>query len=57
MYSLFEIGLFIFLIFVFVYIIIDRICKCIEHKHIAESFNASLKIKKEENTNDDEINK
>ena len=33
MFSTFEIVLFSFIAFIFVYGIVDRICRCIEHRH------------------------
>ena len=45
--------LFILLIWLLVYVLIDRICRCIEHGHISSSYNAEIiakAIKNEEET-------
>ena len=49
----FELVLFILLIWLLVYVLIDRICRCIEHGHISSSYNAEIiakAIKNEEET-------
>ena len=49
----FELVLFILLIWLLVYTLIDRICRCIEHGHISSSYNAEIiakAIKNEEET-------
>ena len=33
---MFEIVVYAFIGFIFVYAIIDRVCKCVEHKHTLE---------------------
>lgn len=33
---MFEIVIYAFVGFIFVYAIIDRVCKCVEHKHASE---------------------
>lgn len=48
--------LFILLILLLVYVLIDRICRCIEHGHISSSYNAEIiakAIKNEEETMDE----
>lgn len=45
--------LFILLIWLLAYALIDRICRCIEHGHISSSYNAEIiakAIKNEEET-------
>lgn len=37
MFSTFEIVLFAFVAFIFVYAVVDRICRCVEHRHISDS--------------------
>ena len=47
--------LFILLIWLLAYALIDRICRCIEHGHISSSYNAEIiakAIKNEEETID-----
>ena len=49
----FELVLFILLIWLLAYALIDRICRCIEHRHISSSYNAEIiakAIKNEEET-------
>ena len=49
----FELVLFIFFIWLLVYALIDRICRCIEQGHISSSYNAEIiakAIKNEEET-------
>ena len=51
----FEFVLFILLIWLLVYALIDRICRCIEQGHISSSYNAEIiakAIKNEEETRD-----
>ena len=51
----FELVLFILLIWLLVYALIDRICRCIEQGHISSSYNAEIiakAIKNEEETRD-----
>ena len=51
----FELVLFILLIWLLVYALIDRICRCIEQGHISNSYNAEIiakAIKNEEDTMD-----
>ena len=51
----FELVLFILLIWLLVYALIDRICRCIEQGHISNSYNAEIiakAIKNEEETMD-----
>ena len=51
----FELVLFILLILLLVYALIDRICRCIERGHISSSYNAEIlakAIKNEEETMD-----
>ena len=51
----FELVLFILLIWLLVYALIDRICRCIEQGHISNSYNAEIiakAIKNEEETRD-----
>ena len=51
----FELVLFILLIWLLAYALIDRICRCIEHGHISSSYNAEIiakAIKNEEETMD-----
>ena len=38
----FELVLFILLIWLLVYALIDRICRCIEQGHISSSYNAEI---------------
>lgn len=38
-FGLFELGLFCFVIFLCVYCVVDRICKCVETKHMAMAFD------------------
>ena len=47
--------LFILLIWLLAYVLIDRICRCIEHGHISSSYNAEIiakAIKNEEEAMD-----
>ena len=44
MHITFELILFILLIWLLIYILVDRICRCIEHGHIAKSFGQSSKV-------------
>ena len=47
--------LFILLIWLLTYALIDRICRCIEHGHISSSYNAEIiakAVKNEEETID-----
>ena len=47
--------LFILLIWLLAYVLIDRICRCIEHGHISRSYNAEIiakAIKNEEEAMD-----
>ena len=49
----FERVLFILLIWLLIYALIDRICRCIEQGHISSSYNAEIiakAIKNEEDT-------
>lgn len=49
----FELVLFVLFIWLLVYALIDRICRCIEHGHISSSYNAEIiakAIKNEEET-------
>lgn len=49
----FELILFVLFIWLLVYALIDRICRCIEHGHISSSYNAEIiakAIKNEEET-------
>ena len=49
----FELVLFILLIWLLVYALIDRICRCIEQGHISSSYKAEIiekAIKNEEET-------
>ena len=51
----FELVLFILLIWLLVYALIDRICRCIEQGHISSSYNTEIiakAIKNEEETMD-----
>ena len=51
----FELVLFILLIWLLAYALIDRICRCIEHGHISSSYNAEIiakAIKNEKETMD-----
>lgn len=51
----FELVLFILLIWLLAYALIDRICRCIEHGHISSSYNAEIiakAIKNEEEAMD-----
>ena len=51
----FELVLFILLIWLLVYALIDRICRCIEQGHISNSYNAEIiakAFKNEEETRD-----
>ena len=45
----FELVLFILLIWLLVYALIDRICRCIEQGHISSSYNAEIIKKKKKN--------
>ena len=38
----FDLVLFILLIWLLVYALIDRICRCIEQGHISSSYNAEI---------------
>lgn len=54
----FELVLFILLIWLLVYALIDRICRCIEQGHISSSYNAEIiakAIKNEEETMEEKI--
>lgn len=35
--KMFEIIIYAFVGFIFIYAIVDRVCKCIEHKHMSEA--------------------
>ena len=48
MHITFELILFILLIWLLIYILVDRICRCIEHGHIADSYNKSLEASEKE---------
>ena len=51
----FDLVLFVLFIWLLVYILIDRICRCIEQGHISSSYNAEIiakAIKNEEETID-----
>ena len=50
--------IFIVVLFIMLYAIIDRICKCIEHKKTIEECKHSIKqIKEQMDNNDIDINK
>ena len=54
----FELVLFIFFIWLLIYALIDRICRCIEQGHISSSYNAEIiakAIKNEEETIEEKI--
>ena len=40
--SVFNIILFVVVGFICIYAIIDRICKCVEHNHVAKSFEKAI---------------
>ena len=42
MHITFELILFITFIWLLIYILVDRICKCIEHGHTAKTFSDSF---------------
>lgn len=48
MHITFDLILFILLIWLLIYILVDRICRCIEHGHIADSYNKSLEASEKE---------
>ena len=50
--------IFIVVLFIMLYAIIDRICKCIEHKKTIEEYKNFIKqIKEQMDSNDIDINK
>lgn len=49
--KMFEIIIYAFVGFIFIYAIVDRVCKCIEHKHLSEAVKKNdAKDSKEVNT-------
>ena len=44
MHIIFDLILFILFIWLLIYILVDRICKCVEQGHIAKSFGQSSKV-------------
>ena len=44
MHITFDLILFILFIWLLIYILVDRICKCVEQGHIAKSFGQSSKV-------------
>ena len=51
--------IFIVVLFIMLYVIIDRICKCVEHKKTIEEYKLFIKkqIKEQMDNNDIDINK
>ena len=48
MHVTFDIVLYTLLIWFLVYMLVDRICRCVEHGHISSSYNKAIETNKEE---------
>lgn len=53
--SFFQIAILMFFGCIIAYLFTDRICKCIEHKHISKSFDLFMKEIKDNADEDDEV--
>ena len=55
--SIFNIMMFVVVGFIGVYLLIDRICRCIEQKNIAKAFEKAIEEGKISIADEDHINK